>query len=82
MRANADVDLPAGELPAARFGELVSERTRLVAVTAASNMLGTRPDVAAITAIARAVRSEATASLAGLASVRWTRSSEVAPLPS
>jgi len=50
----ADVDLPAGELPAAQFGELVSERTRLVAVTAASNVLGTRPDVTAITAIARA----------------------------
>src|SRR6266566_2657003 len=47
----ADVDLPAGELPAAQFGELVSERTRLVAVTAASNVLGTRPDVTAITAI-------------------------------
>jgi cysteine desulfurase family protein (TIGR01976 family) len=50
----ADVDLPAGELPAGQFGELVSDRTRLVAVTAASNIIGTRPDVAAITAIARA----------------------------
>jgi cysteine desulfurase family protein (TIGR01976 family) len=50
----AEVALPAGELPAAQFGDLVSERTRLVAVTAASNVLGTRPDVAAITAIARA----------------------------
>ncbi len=50
----AEVELPAGELPAAQFGDLVSERTRLVAVTAASNVLGTRPDVAAITAIARA----------------------------
>ena len=69
MRANADVDLPAGELPAARFGERVSERTRLVAVTAASNMLGTRPDVAAITAIARAVRSEGNG-LLGWASIR------------
>ncbi len=50
----ADVDLPAGELPAGQFGELVCDRTRLIAVTAASNIIGTRPDVAAITAIARA----------------------------
>jgi cysteine desulfurase family protein (TIGR01976 family) len=50
----ADVELPAGELPAAQFGELISGRTRLVAVTAASNVIGTRPDVAAITAMARA----------------------------
>ncbi len=50
----AEVDLPAGELPAGQFAELVSGRTRLVAVTAASNVIGTRPDVAAITAIARA----------------------------
>jgi hypothetical protein len=56
VRADADVDLPAGELPAAQFGEMVSERTRLVAVTAAGNVPGTRPDAAAITAIARAVR--------------------------
>jgi selenocysteine lyase/cysteine desulfurase len=34
---------------------LVSERTRLVAVTAASNIVGTRPDVAAIAAAAHAV---------------------------
>ncbi|GAA1918173.1 cysteine desulfurase-like protein [Nocardioides lentus] len=34
---------------------LLSERTRLVAVTAASNLLGTRPDVPAITAAAHAV---------------------------
>jgi cysteine desulfurase family protein (TIGR01976 family) len=50
----ADVDLPAGELPAGQFSELIGDRTRLVAVTAASNVIGTRPDVAAITAIARA----------------------------
>jgi cysteine desulfurase family protein (TIGR01976 family) len=50
----ADVELPSGELPAGQFGELVCDRTRLVAVTAASNVIGTRPDVAAITAIARA----------------------------
>ena len=50
----ADVDLPAAELPAGQFGELICDRTRLVAVTAASNVIGTRPDVAEITAIARA----------------------------
>src|SRR6266571_4074099 len=50
----AEVDLPAGELPAGQYDALLSERTRLVAVTAASNILGTRPDVAAITARARA----------------------------
>src|SRR5437763_3792063 len=50
----AEMDLPAGELPAGQYDALLSERTRLVAVTAASNILGTRPDVAAITAKARA----------------------------
>jgi cysteine desulfurase family protein (TIGR01976 family) len=50
----AEVDLPAGELPAGQYDALLTERTRLVAVTAASNILGTRPDVAAITAKARA----------------------------
>jgi len=39
----AEVELPAGELPAGQFRELVTDRTRLVAVTAASNVLGTRP---------------------------------------
>ena len=51
----AEVDKSTGELPAAQYAGLLSERTRLVAVTAASNVLGTRPDVAAITAQARAV---------------------------
>jgi len=48
----AEPDLATGELPAAQYATLVSERTRLVAVTAASNVLGTRPDVAAIAATA------------------------------
>jgi cysteine desulfurase family protein (TIGR01976 family) len=51
----AEVDISTGELPAAQYGALLSDRTRLVAVTAASNILGTRPDVAAITARAHAV---------------------------
>ena len=50
----AEVDRETGELPAAQYGELIGDRTRLVAVTAASNVIGTRPDVAAITAMARA----------------------------
>jgi len=50
----ADVRLPEGDLQTAQLAELISERTRLVAVTAASNVIGTRPDVAAITALARA----------------------------
>lgn len=44
----AEVETPSGELPASQFSELVSERTRLVAVAAASNVLGTIPDIAAI----------------------------------
>jgi cysteine desulfurase family protein (TIGR01976 family) len=44
----AEVELPSGELPTDQYATLVGERTRLVAVTAASNLLGTMPDVAAI----------------------------------
>jgi cysteine desulfurase family protein (TIGR01976 family) len=50
----AEADLDSGELPADQYAELVTERTRLVAVTAASNVLGTRPDVGAIAAHAHA----------------------------
>ncbi len=50
----AEVDPVTGELDAGQYDDLLSERTRLVAVTAASNILGTRPDVAAITAKAHA----------------------------
>lgn len=49
----AEIDAETGELPVSQYDVLLSERTRLVAVTAASNVLGTRPDVAAITAKAR-----------------------------
>ena len=51
----AEVDLATTELPAGQYSELLSERTRLVAVTAASNVVGTRPDLAAIAAAAHAV---------------------------
>ena len=50
----ADVDVATGELPAGQYEHLVTERTRLVAVTAASNALGTRPEVATIAATAHA----------------------------
>jgi cysteine desulfurase family protein (TIGR01976 family) len=50
----AEPDPVTGELPAEQYSDLLSDRTRLVAVTAASNVIGTRPDVAAITAMARA----------------------------
>ncbi|MBA3311105.1 MAG: cysteine desulfurase-like protein [Nocardioidaceae bacterium] len=41
----AEFDATTGELTAADVAEVVSDRTRLVAVTAASNLIGTRPDV-------------------------------------
>ena len=50
----AAVDSDTGELPTAQFADLLSDKTRLVAVSAASNVIGTRPDVPAITAMVRA----------------------------
>jgi len=50
----AEADLATGELPVAQYADLIGPRTRLVAVTAASNVLGTRPDVAAIARAAHA----------------------------
>jgi cysteine desulfurase family protein (TIGR01976 family) len=44
----ARFDRTTGELSVAAVAELLSDRTRLVAVTGASNLLGSRPDVAAI----------------------------------
>jgi cysteine desulfurase family protein (TIGR01976 family) len=44
----ADFDVETGELPLESVEEVLSDRTRLVAVTAASNAIGTRPDVRAI----------------------------------
>ena len=51
----AEFDADSAELPVANVAAVLSSRTRLVAVTAASNLLGTRPDVAAICAAAHAV---------------------------
>ncbi|MGW0971316.1 cysteine desulfurase-like protein [Streptomyces sp. NPDC002516] len=44
----ADFDPVTGELPPSAVDAVLTERTRLVAVTAASNLLGTVPDVAGI----------------------------------
>jgi cysteine desulfurase family protein (TIGR01976 family) len=44
----ADFDPSTGELAVDAVAGLLSERTRLVAVTGASNLLGTRPDIPAI----------------------------------
>lgn len=48
----ADLDPATGELEPAAVAAVLSERTRVVAVTGASNLIGTRPDVPAITALA------------------------------
>jgi cysteine desulfurase family protein (TIGR01976 family) len=50
----AELDPATGELPVAAVADRLSSRTRLVAVTAASNVIGTRPDVRAIADAARA----------------------------
>ena len=50
----AEVDTATAELPTEQYTELVTERTRLVALTAGSNATGTRPDVRAIADIAHA----------------------------
>ncbi|MFC4147173.1 cysteine desulfurase-like protein [Micromonospora mangrovi] len=50
----AEFDPATGELPADQYADLVGERTRLVAVTAGSNAIGTAPDVAAIAKTAHA----------------------------
>ncbi|HEY3943915.1 MAG TPA: cysteine desulfurase-like protein [Solirubrobacteraceae bacterium] len=44
----AEFDPDSGELPPEAFDAVVGENTRLVAVTAASNAIGTKPDVRAI----------------------------------
>ncbi|WP_027927265.1 cysteine desulfurase-like protein [Amycolatopsis benzoatilytica] len=49
----ADFDPATGELSTASLTSLLTDRTRLVAVTAAGNLLGTRPDIPAITAAVR-----------------------------
>ena len=46
----AKIDPETGELPTSAVSELLSAKTRLVAVTGAGNTLGTRPDIKAISA--------------------------------
>lgn len=50
----AEFDVETGELPVEAVGRLLSDRTRLVALTAASNAIGTRPEVRAISDAAHA----------------------------
>src|SRR5258708_112849 len=50
----AEIDPETGELPAAQYSELIPHRTRLAPVTAPTTHIPTSPDVAAITAMARA----------------------------
>ncbi|GHB38592.1 cysteine desulfurase-like protein [Streptomyces viridiviolaceus] len=51
----ADFDPETGELRPEHVEAVLSPRTRLVAVTAASNLIGTRPDVPAVAALAHGV---------------------------
>ncbi|MDQ2782874.1 MAG: cysteine desulfurase-like protein [Actinomycetota bacterium] len=51
----ADFDPASGELHADDVRAVVTERTRLVAVTAASNLIGTRPDIPVIAEAAHRV---------------------------
>lgn len=51
----ADFDPATGELRPEHVAAVLSRRTRLVAVTAASNLIGTRPDIPAVAALARGV---------------------------
>jgi cysteine desulfurase family protein (TIGR01976 family) len=47
-----DFDPETGELDPAQVAAVLTERTRVVAVTAASNLIGTRPDIPAIAGLA------------------------------
>ncbi len=51
----AHFDIETGELPTTALADVISADTRVVAVTGASNILGTRPEVAAITELAHEV---------------------------
>ncbi|MCX6419594.1 MAG: cysteine desulfurase-like protein [Actinobacteria bacterium] len=51
----AQIDINTGELAPEVIGNLLSAKTKLVAVTGASNVIGTRPDIAAISKLVHAV---------------------------
>lgn len=48
----AEFDPATGELPVDAVASLLTDRTRVVAITGASNLIGTMPDVAAVAAAA------------------------------
>jgi cysteine desulfurase family protein (TIGR01976 family) len=50
----ADFDPDTGELDVTQVESVLSDRTRVVAVTAASNLIGTRPDIPAVAEVAHA----------------------------
>jgi cysteine desulfurase family protein (TIGR01976 family) len=50
-----EIDIETCELPAWQYGDLVSARTKAVAVTAASGSVGTRPDVPTVVEFAKRV---------------------------
>jgi len=54
----ADFEPLTGELPGIDIAHVVSERTRLIAVTGASNLIGTRPDLCGLAEIAHAVGAQ------------------------
>ena len=54
----ADFEPLTGELPVVDIAHVVSERTRLIAVTGASNLIGTRPDLCGLAEIAHAVGAQ------------------------
>jgi cysteine desulfurase family protein (TIGR01976 family) len=51
----ADFDVATGELSVTAIEKVLSSHTRLVAITGASNVLGTRPDLAAISVAVHSV---------------------------
>ncbi|HEY2725280.1 MAG TPA: cysteine desulfurase-like protein [Pseudonocardiaceae bacterium] len=63
----AEVDIETCELPSWQYEELVSPRTRLVAVTAASTAVGTRPEVGKIAEQAHAAGSMVVVDASGAA---------------
>lgn len=53
-----DFDPRSGELPADHVAEVLTERTVLVALTGASNLIGTRPDLPAVAALVHEVGAQ------------------------
>ncbi|HEX3786840.1 MAG TPA: cysteine desulfurase-like protein [Pseudonocardiaceae bacterium] len=51
----AEVDIETCELPAWQFDDLITERAKVVAITAASGAVGTRPDLDRVAEVAREV---------------------------